>query len=265
MYITTAGWINYAIEKGYIPVIDMSVYRNNYLSKAKRGIDNAWEYYFNQPMGYGIKEAYKAKNLILSSMRFTDDRPDQSMDFFNNANNVISHWRQITDKYMRINAQLSAEMKAEYEQLLNEKERILGVLARGTDYNKLKPSKHPIMPSADQLIADSRSILEDYKCELIFLATEDTDILRAFEEEFGDKVITNDRNYIDYKKGYICQEHSAREDDEYLSGKEYLATIWMLSRSKCILCGRTSGAVATVLMADNEFEYSHFYDLGIYP
>ena len=100
---------------------------------------------------------------------------------------------------------------------------------------------------------------------MIFLATEDTDILKAFRDEFGERIVTNAREYIDYKQGYICQKHSARENDEYLSGKEYLTTIWMLSRSKCLLCGRTSGAVAAVLMADNEYEYSHFYDLGIYP
>ncbi len=264
LYITTIGWINYALEKGYIPVVDMSIYRNNYINKKKRGIDNAWEYYFDQPFGYGIKDAYAAKNLILSSIKFTDNRPDQSMSFFDNINGVKDRWKVIADKYVHIRGTVLNDMQEEYFKLLGEKRKVLGVLARGTDYNRLRPSKHPIMPGIDELLSDTSKLIEESGCDGIFLATEDVHIMEAFRERFEELVITNDREYIDYKEGYICQKHNARDDDEYLSGKEYLTTIWMLSRSACVLCGRTSGAVAAVLMADNEFVYSKFYDKGEY-
>ncbi len=264
LYITTIGWINYALEKGYIPVVDMSIYRNNYVNKKKRGVDNAWEYYFDQPLGYGIKEAYSAENLILSSMKLTDDRPNQSMLFFNNTDGAADKWKRIVDKYVHINRIVLHDILEEYTKLLGNKRRVLGVLARGTDYNRLKPSKHPIMPEIDELISDTSKMLNEYGCDGIFLATEDVFIMKAFREHFGELIITNNREYIDYKDGYICQKHNARDNDEYLSGKEYLATIWMLSRSAYILCGRTSGAVAAVLMADKGFDHSKFYDLGEY-
>ncbi len=264
LYITTVGWINYALEKGYVPVVDMSIYRNNYLEKSKRGKDNSWEYYFEQPMGYGINEAYKGKSIILSSLKFTENRPDESMECFLNKNGRLDYWKKIADGYVHIKQNIIEDMQAEYNQLLCGRTRILGVLARGTDYPALRPHNHPIMPTVEELITDSKDLIEKYQCDGIFLATEDKSILGRFKEEFGDMVMTNKREMVDYNGGYICQKHAPRENGVYLGGREYLASIWMLSKSMCLLCGRTSGAIAMVLMSQNEYCYSKFYNLGYY-
>lgn len=264
LYITTVGWINYALEKGYIPVVDMSIYRNNYLDKSKRGKENSWEYYFEQPMGYGISEAYKGKNLILSPLKFTENRPDESMDYFLNKNGRLDYWKKIVDGYVHIKKELIEDMQAEYNQLTNGRTRVLGVLARGTDYLALRPHNHPIMPTVEELIADSKDLIKKYQCDGVFLATEDKSILARFKEEFGDTVMTNNGELVDYHGGYICQKHTGRENGIYMDGKEYLANMWMLSKSMCLLCGRTSGAIAMVLMSQNKYCYSKFYDLGCY-
>lgn len=52
--------IRYALDKGYIPVIDYQNYKNIYLTEDKFGKENSWEYYFDQPSGYNIEDINKA-------------------------------------------------------------------------------------------------------------------------------------------------------------------------------------------------------------
>ena len=50
-YITNLGWIEYALRKNMIPVIDMQNYQNSFHSTEEVGYVNAWEYFFEQPGG----------------------------------------------------------------------------------------------------------------------------------------------------------------------------------------------------------------------
>lgn len=50
-YNQVAGHIRYALSKKYLPVVDMKNYPNSYLAPEKLGKENAWEYYFEQPLG----------------------------------------------------------------------------------------------------------------------------------------------------------------------------------------------------------------------
>ena len=52
IYMTTLARIDEALKNGFIPVVDMQNSFNIYLNKKKIGKENAWEYYFEQPMGY---------------------------------------------------------------------------------------------------------------------------------------------------------------------------------------------------------------------
>lgn len=47
--------VRYAIDHGYIPVVDYQNYANMYLEPQLVGKVNAWEYYFKQPTQYGLK------------------------------------------------------------------------------------------------------------------------------------------------------------------------------------------------------------------
>ena len=46
LFNTNLGHIYYAVQRGYIPVVDMMNYENCYLEESKMGVENAWEYYF---------------------------------------------------------------------------------------------------------------------------------------------------------------------------------------------------------------------------
>ena len=61
-----AGQIKYALERGFVPVIDMQNFPNLYLPNELLGKENSWEYYFRQPLGIGLKTAYNGENVLLS-------------------------------------------------------------------------------------------------------------------------------------------------------------------------------------------------------
>lgn len=264
LFNTNLGHIYYAVQRGYIPVVDMMNYENCYLEESKMGVENAWEYYFEQPMGVGLKEAYAGRKVILSEGVPIEPRPDDDMDFFRDKDGKMTEWRKFTRKYIQIKQEIMQDIDKEYNSLVKDGDRVLGVLVRGTDYVEGKPYQHPVQPDVDIVLQDAKKVMKQYECNKIFVGTEDINIAKRFREEFGEGYITNQQEYIHYKVGKGVPEYRInRENDYFLRGKEYLTTIIMLSRANCFLGGRTSGTVGMMLLSDG-FEYSHVYNLGRY-
>ena len=51
-----------------IPVIDMMNFESPYLDKEKLGIENAWEYFFEQISDYSLEDIYKSKDVVIAGM-----------------------------------------------------------------------------------------------------------------------------------------------------------------------------------------------------
>jgi len=136
-----AGHIRYALSKDWFPVVDMQNYPNAYLVPQKLGKENAWEYYFEQPMRIGLEEAYNGENVILGSIV---EPPRPTLE------NILDHatlakWRMLVKKgLLTIKPDIMKEVLSVRERLFNPTDRVLGVKLRGTDYNVAK--YHPIPP-----------------------------------------------------------------------------------------------------------------------
>lgn len=69
-YVHTAmGQVEYALEKGYIPVIDMKTTNNTYLRQEQIGKINAWNFYFEPIIPIDIDEVYTSANYIISDFQ----------------------------------------------------------------------------------------------------------------------------------------------------------------------------------------------------
>lgn len=263
--LTFSGKIKYALDKGYIPVIDMQSKPNTYLEKDQVGKVNAWEFYFEQPCGYTLDDIRKSKNVIIASGELPEDYPKKTMSFLTDKERV-SMWQRLFKQYIRLNEQsLNYVEKIQKELFPNKGEKVLGVLSRGTDYIQLRPYQHPIQPDPKDMINKAQEIMNDQGGEYIYLATEDETIYDLFKATFGEKLLSlNVERYRDTgNKKYITQMESDRENDKYYKGLEYLATIELLSRCNYILAGRVGGSVAALVLS-NGYEYEYFYDLGSY-
>jgi len=145
--VTALGHIRHALSKEQFPVVDWQNYPNAYLAPEKLGKENAWEYYFEQPLRIGLKEAYNGENVILSN---TDKKlpsfPSSNISF-EEKDSMLTEWRMLIKKgLLTIKSDIMREVLSIREKLFLQNDRVLGVKLRGTDYVANKPKWHYIPP-----------------------------------------------------------------------------------------------------------------------
>jgi len=264
-YAAFSGQIRHALSNGWLPVIDMQNYPNLYLAPEKVGKENSWEYYFEQPLRIGLEQAYSGENIILSHGIHAKPRPNISMAFHENKNDVLTEWRMLVKLgLLKIKPALYEEIMETRQKLFSPTDRVLGVILRGTDYVSIRPKGHPIAPPLEFAASVVNAKLKEWKCNKIFLATEDINIVQKFKEVFGDICITLDREYIDYSgRVQIARLHIDRPNDHYLQGKEYLTQMVLLSTCNSFVSARCGGSVGVMMMTAG-FEHTYFFDIGHY-
>ena len=269
-YNNFAGQVRYALANGWLPVIDMKNYPNAYLEPPLLGKVNAWEYYFRQPFDLTLDEAYNGNNVIMSTGEplppGTSAPGATGIDFYYNVNNDLLEWRMLVKLGLfRIQPKILEDIMAEYNQLITKEDRVLGVLARGTDYTAQHPEDHPVQPSVDVIINTVKELRAKWNCNKIFLATEDYNIVVRMKEMFKDDCLVTKREYVHYDGRYpISIYHINRANDFFLLGKEYLTQMVILSKCNCLLTGMCSGATGAFMMTDG-FEQAVVFNLGRYP
>lgn len=260
--MTNMGLVDYALRKGYIPVIDMQSGANNYLEKDKIGKENAWEYFFSQPCGYSLEDIKNAQNVILSNGLITKDNtyPDFRIA---ESQEVFDYWHSFFQQYLR----LSDSMLEEFEKFKGnffDEGKTLGILARGTDYVASRPKGHPIQPTAEQIIQKAEEVAEVRSCKKIYLATEDAAIFQKMKEAFGDMLVAPEVERYETRGNENINDLVAGTDkDKVQNGKEYLLSILMLANCDCIVAGNAGGTHGALLMGKG-YEYQYIFNLGIY-
>lgn len=202
--VTNIRMIKEAVDKEWIPVIDMKNYKNAYQSDLDIGKENVWEYYFEQPdKRINLDIAYQCKNAVLSNVRIPKeqaDKPGFNIEFLNNRQ-LIQEYREVAAKYIRLNKKTLLYIDKIYNDCFDKSDRILGVVVRGTDYVLNKPKNHPVQPTAEQAIEKCREVMKEQNCNKIFLATEDKKIYDAFNYAFKSQLVTNPKEYVEYRGG----------------------------------------------------------------
>lgn len=263
LFLTNLQRIDDAIKAGYIPIVDLQNDFNIYLSEEKLGKENAWEYYFQQPMGYSLQDIQKSQNVIIGSGAVPDMFPYLNVDFLYGKTGELEYWRGLVKKYMKLSNEAANQVQSEYDRLFQKEDKVLGVKCRGTDYANHKPANHPIQPTPEQAVAKAEEIFHKQNCTKVFLATEDAAFHNLFLEKFGNKLITNKIKYAQYHGGSAGKEEYERDDGGYKAGMEYLITTMLLAKCDCLCAGCVSGTVAALLLTEG-YEYTYLFDLGIY-
>ena len=264
-----AGYIRYALSKGWIPVIDLQNYPNTYLAPEEIGKKNAWEYYFEQPFNVGLEEAYSGENVVLcaSGTPIPLEMPPVTMDYYENKDSTLAEWRNFIKLGMlRVKPEILKEVAALREKFFAPNDRVLGVYLRGTDYVARRPHNHPIPPPIEFAVSTVVAKLQEWQCNKIFLSTEDKTIVQTFKNVFGDLCVTIDRQYVDYNSqqaNFITVSRINRENDRFLQGKEYLTEMLLLTMCNSLVVTRCAGAICVMMMTDR-FEHTYTFNLGKY-
>ena len=264
-------YFEYAHRRGWTPVVDMESAHNIYLKddKLSNG-DNAWEWFFQQPANYSLSDIKNAKNIVIAPYHLVS-KLDNLIDYKTMTSNVeLGYWQSTARKYIH----LSNHMKFYLENLrrtepinLLNKERVLGVYCRGTDYLRSRPKGHPVQPNPQDVAIKAKEIMKAKGLSYIFLVTEDDDILNLFCKKFPGKVIYvpgKIYNLTNSNDDWIWQSEEMKSRDGLLNGLEYLSSIKLLAECDCIIGGVTGGSAASLLLSKEQFEYRFFWNLGRY-
>lgn len=264
-------YFEYALRRGWIPVVDMENAHTIYLENGKLGCGiNAWEWFFEQPCGYSLSDIKNAKNIVVAPYHLVS-KINSLIDFSTiTSKEELDYWRSISTKYLRLSNDAKKyisilEGEEQYKKFLSS--NVLGVYCRGTDYLDAKPKGHPVQPDPRDVVNKAKELMYKLNPGYIFLVTEDERILSLFLKEFPNKVIyIPGQRYgkFDSSKKWIWQQDKMKNRDGFLNGMEYLASMYYLSKCDYIIGGITGGLAGSLLLNNNNFKYRYFWNLGRY-
>ncbi len=253
IFLKAIAGISYSIQNGFIPVIDMQTKENIFLSRQDRKKTNAWELFFEQPAGVSFSQIKDKPNKIVL------ENPLGPSDLFElvSAPQMTAYWRKLCEKYIRFSPEQENVIR-KYQTIFEPEDKVLGVLARGTDY--LNPGVgHAVQPSVDEVVKRTKRNIEKNGCNKIFLATEDGMILERMKQEYGKKLL-----YVDQKRYQGMQQNKLGHLSDYVAdaidmNRSYLAAIYYLSKCSSFFGGVTTGTVGVYLLSEGFEEFEFWY------
>ena len=234
--------IYWAVEKGYIPVMDFTnVNVPLWQNESRRGLENAWEYYFEQPWGgETLENVYQSKHVIrLIECPQPWYTPDWQ-NFLNWSQKDVIFWGDIWRKYVRLNSKLAKRLEEEKRKLFVAGKRTLGVSIRagmrwGIMLKEDLYNGHPYVDTCEAYIKKTRSLLQEWKCDYVFLGVDDWEYRTKFQEAFGDlcHILKRDQiiHFFDNDKPNSNIEIG---NDVIKRNEEYLIETYLLAQCECL-------------------------------
>lgn len=253
LFFKAIAGISYALQNDYIPVIDMQTKENIFISKADRKHVNAWEYFFEQPAGVSFQQIKDKPNKIIL------ENPMGPADIFRleAVPEHVEYWRTLCRKHIHYSESVK-ELISQYKDMFQQNDKVLGVLARGTDY--LNPGVgHPVQPDSREVISRAQELMKQYHCNKIFVATEDETILKQMKNEFGNKLM-----YVEQKRYQGVQSDklghlSDYKQDAVSMNQAYLTAMHCLAQCDCFFGGLTTGTVGVFLLSAGFVKFEYWY------
>lgn len=264
--------LSYAIEKGYVPIIDWENY-----GKMPHSEDfpiyntmNSWEYYWNQPCQYNLDEVYKSKNVILSTQNIGQFGyiPNCAMvPPLNKYANEISKRCPKYAQYIPLNCETRKYVEKYYERLFPKNKLVLGVVVRGSSYgfHKTQFSSHPTQISIEELIEEVKKYLSEWNYEYFFFMNEVKELVDKMKEEFGDKVIILPR-----LRDSLYRNTDEKKNPMYKSGNkfqtnlDYITEVALLSKCDSLLGSMSSGTRTAIIWNNQKYTHIHIFDKGLW-
>ena len=137
---------------------------------------------------------------------------------------------------------------------------ILGVVVRATDLDAPRQAA----TNCRDLISAVRRFFRNGEFEYLFLATEDAQILRLFQEEFGSKLLWVEQQRVEYRGGedgrLLESLMSRRYSSNFEKGADYLSAIYALAGCRSVIYNRFCGAVYLSRICGSSFRQTQTPD-----
>lgn len=263
-YIVFLKEIEYARQRGYIPIVDRKSIKNIFFPADQQV--NTWEVFLEQPLQYTIERAYDSGgeiciNHIPSKFEPVSLMHCEDMD-------VVSYWRTIARRYIRFNNETTKFLEEQEKKLIYGK-RVLGISVREgyIKLNETEPERlagHPRQLEIDQILSYTKKYRKLWNCEYIFFTCQTKDVEELLKKEFKDKAICVERNRKSYEElSEGSQIHVKSYEEGYKNELGYITEIYLLSKCTSFMCSENSGSEAAYIMSDG-FENFKCIEAGIY-
>ena len=134
-YLVFLGEIEFAVARGYIPIIDLLNYpryciqdKNNYYK------ENSWEYFFEQPCGVGMEQIKDLGGHIVYAPANFGGKVFHGVKMhriWNENASLFHYWKEIAQKYIRFNEPVLKELQTEFINMFKDNiGKIVGVAIR---------------------------------------------------------------------------------------------------------------------------------------
>ena len=268
-YYRNLQHLAYAVENGWIPVVDWENYgpfrhQEDYPINDTK---NCWEYYWNQPSDYTLAEAYQSKNVILSIQNSRDNAYIPSIFFRPPLQKLAENYAIRCPQYdqlITLNGPTAEYVQKWQNELFPTEARILGVSVRAISYGQQRVTRHPIQPATNELVKTIRKYMLDWDMDYIFFACESETLVSEIMQSFENKVITLPR--MRYKK----QPDEGEENPLYVPGQryqtnlDYLTEMVLLSRCNSLLAAMSGGVRVAIIWNANQYENMHIFEKGMW-
>lgn len=253
-------YIDYAKQKGYIPYVDWK----NYMTQYYNGIDNVWEYFFEQPSEITEEEVYSCKNVYLSGWTFNNINPLGLFEkdiFFDKEIEKKSY--DLLFNNLRFSNEVLKVVETEAQNI--DIDKCIGVYVRGTDYVRLKPSGEYIQPSVRQVEEQIIRFVNKYNAP-IFLVTEDGEIYDSLVIKFGKSIrtVSYDSFIYNYDGKDVLSKSNVLEVNKKLRGQRYLVKMILLSKCKYLISSITQGSKFSYALNGGKYIDEYIFNLGLY-
>lgn len=268
-YFYVLSHIQYARTKGWIPVVDQLNYPvYNSQSTPIYGTKNPWEYFWLQPGGVSLEEAYQSKHVVLSQ-RSWFWKWDMAYDIEKYSDKSCIEFYHNLSEAAPLNALTRDYINRAREKIFPMGKRILGVNVRIGGHDKravIHGAGHPIQPQIDTLISVVMQCKKSWNIDTIFLACDADYTVQAFRAIFHDSLIVLPRmrsqigsEYgLDRDKKMFCSEHLFQTTLDYLTEME------LLSACNALVGSITSGLRYALVRNGNSFEHVKLLDCGLF-
>lgn len=201
------------------------------------GVENPFEYYFEQPCGIGIEDV-KQYQLVLRSKKensYLVNRLSENVNGYARSEAYLNEMARITAKYIHLKSALKEQLAEQIEQLL-EREPVLAVHVRGTDF-KRNYNGHPVQVGINEYLQETIKIFESGNYRRIFIATDDSEALKVFKKAFGDKLVYYKEVVRSEGNDTVMHSVIERENHHYQLGVEVLRDMYTLAECDGLIAG----------------------------
>lgn len=202
-------------QKGYKVLVDFE--RPSNASMKVIGVDNAWEYTFDQPCRESVLEIKQSDRVIIEGNILNGSH--EVLFKLGNNRAYYYRWKKIADKTFPLRRELRIEYDFCFNELFRGK-RVLGVCLR-EEFRELREAKivryeeHPNEPKIKECINIAAKKMIEFNCEYVYITTIYEDTVEAFGKAFSSKLL-----YIKRSRGRSESEKAKRRLFEVCGSEE---------------------------------------------